>query len=357
MNIVKYAAAGKADVNDDVKRSLRKMADKNIKKEEKKAGKKDSMVQLRRVLDLYRKFEDGQVINKYEEAERYGVSDRTIQRDIDDLRTYMQEKEGSTETIEYKRDKKGYMVVNSDKEALTNSEIFAVCKILLESRSMVKEEMEPIIDKLVKRCVPVKNVRLVSELIKNEKYYYIEPNHGCKFMDKMWELGSAVYEHRLLRFSYSKMKDGGYEDVERLVQPVGIMFSEYYFYLIAFRCESEDTPDVKKYDNPTIFRLDRINEYEVLDRRFKVDYGNKFNKGQFRERVQFMFGGSLQRIELKCSGNTVEAVLDRFPTAEITGSDPEDGSCIVSAEVYGTGYDMWLNGQKGVELRAIEKRG
>ena len=63
-----------------------------------------------------------------------------------------------------------------------------------------------------------------------------------------------------------------------------------------------------------------------------------------------MFGGDLQRIELKCSGNTVEAVLDRVPTAEITGSDPEDGACIVSAEVYGSGYDMWLNGQKGVQL-------
>ena len=157
------------------------MAEKKVKKEE----KKDGQAQLKRVLDLYRKFEDGQVINKYEEAERYGVSDRTIQRDIDDLRTYMQETEGSAETIDYNRQKKGYMVVNGDREALTNSEIFAVCKILLESRSMVKEEMEPIIDKLVKRCVPVKNVRLVSELIKNEKYYYIEPNHGCKFMDKM----------------------------------------------------------------------------------------------------------------------------------------------------------------------------
>ena len=158
------------------------MAEKKVKKEE----KKDGQAQLKRVLDLYRKFEDGQVINKYEEAERYGVSDRTIQRDIDDLRTYMQETEGSAETIDYNRQKKGYMVVNSDREALTNSEIFAVCKILLESRSMVRDEMEPIIDKLVRRCVPVKNVKLVSELIKNEKYHYIEPNHGCKFMDKMW---------------------------------------------------------------------------------------------------------------------------------------------------------------------------
>lgn len=343
------------------------MAGKDVRAEEKKgrggaAGKaagagakakkseKDGMVQLRRVLDLYRKFEDGQVISKSREAEYYGVSERTIQRDIDDLRTYMQENEGSTETIEYSRQKKGYMVVNSDKEALTNSEIFAVCKILLESRSMVREEMEPIIDKLVRRCVPVKNVRLVSELIKNEKYHYIEPNHGRRFIEKMWELGSTVYEHRLLRFTYSKLKDGGYEDVERLVQPVGIMFSEYYFYLIAFQCVSEEDPDAKKYPDPTIFRIDRIQEYNVLEQRFHVDYGNRFNEGQFRERVQFMFGGSLQRVELKCSGNTVEAVLDRFPTARMISSDPDDGSCVVSAEVYGTGYDMWLNGQKGVEL-------
>ena len=76
------------------------MVDKNVKKEEKNIGKKDSMVQLKRVLDLYRKFEDGQVINKYDEAERYGVSDRTIQRDIDDLRTYMHENDGSNENIE-----------------------------------------------------------------------------------------------------------------------------------------------------------------------------------------------------------------------------------------------------------------
>lgn len=308
------------------------------------------MAQLQRVLDLYRKFEDGQVINKSDEAKRYGVSERTIQRDIDDLRAYMQDGRGNgmSETIEYNRQKKGYMVVNSDNDALTNSEILAVCKILLESRSMVKEEMEPIIDKLVKRCVPVKNVKLVSELIKNEKYHYIEPNHHKKFVDKMWELGSAVYEHRLLRFTYNKLKNNGYKEVERLVQPVGIMFSEYYFYLIAFRCENEDEPDRKKYENPTIFRIDRIGEYYTLSRHFKVDYGNKFSEGEFRKRVQFMFSGDLKRITLLCRSSSLEAIMDRFPTARIE-SETKDGH-IVIAEVYGQGYEMWLAGQKNVDI-------
>lgn len=312
------------------------------------------MAQLQRVLDLYRKFEDGQVINKSDEAKRYGVSERTIQRDIDDLRAYMQEgsASGSSETIEYIRQKKGYMVVNGDKDALTNSEILAVCKILLESRSMVKEEMEPIIDKLVKRCVPVKNVKLVSELIKNEKYHYVEPNHRKKFVDKMWELGAAVYEHKLLRFTYNKLdnkvKNGGYDKVERLVQPAGIMFSEYYFYLIAFTCESEDEPDKKKFEDPTIFRIDRIDDYSMLDKRFKVDYGNKFSEGEFRKRVQFMFGGELKRISMLCRGSSLEAIMDRFPTAQVE-SETEEGH-IVSAEVYGQGYEMWLAGQKNVDI-------
>ena len=50
---------------------------------------------------------------------------------------------------------------------------------------MVKEEMLPILDKLVKACVPFDQYQKVSSLITNEKYHYLEPHHGKMFVDRM----------------------------------------------------------------------------------------------------------------------------------------------------------------------------
>ena len=68
---------------------------------------------------------------------------------------------------------------------------------------------------------------------------------------------------------------------------------------------------------PTIYRIDRISNYKVLDEQFKIPYGNRFKEGEFRKRIQFMYGGKLQKVRFKYKGTSVEAVLDRLPTAKI----------------------------------------
>ena len=108
--------------------------------------------------------------------------------------------------------------MQNSKKALTNSEILTVCKILLESRSLTKKEMYPIIDKLLQCCVPYKNYKQVSDLISNEKYHYLEPHHGRKFVDDMWDISSAVYEHRLMRIRYQKLKEPDKVKIYRMLQ-------------------------------------------------------------------------------------------------------------------------------------------
>lgn len=87
--------------------------------------------------------------------------------------------------------KGGYVLVQNQKKSLTNSEILTVCKILLESRALVREEMHPIIDKLLQCCVPYGSYKKVADLIGNEKFHYLEPHHGKKFVDTMWDISSA----------------------------------------------------------------------------------------------------------------------------------------------------------------------
>ena len=144
----------------------------------------------------------------------------------------------------------------------------------------------------------------------------------------MWDIGQAIHESRYLEMDYKRTKDG--EIVKRKVKPVAIMFSEYYFYLTAFIDDEEVKADFDVINDafPTIYRIDRISNYKVLDEQFKIPYGNRFKEGEFR---------------VKYKGTSVEAVLDRLPTAKIL--EEKDGIYTISAEVFGKGIDMWLRSQ------------
>ena len=294
-----------------------------------------------RILDIYFRLSKGMVLNKKELAESYGVNPRSIQRDLDDIRCYFANNGEYGTKLVYDREAKGFRLIRTDINTLSNSQMLTVCKILIESRALVKEEMEPIIRKLLNNCVPYNEYDRVSQLISNELYHYLEPHHGQKFVEKMWEISSAVYEHKLMRIRYRKLKET--DAVMRMIQPVGIMFSEFYFYLCAYISVSEETPDIPKRPFPTIYRIDRIAEFEILDEHFNVPYADRFQEGEFRKRIQFMFGGELRRIKFRYKGLSIEAILDRFPTAEIV--EHNENGWIISAEVYGDGVNMWLRSQ------------
>ena len=205
---------------------------------------------------------------------------------------------------------------------------------------MRKDEMLLSLDKLIACCVPEKSKRAVTELLANEKHHYVEPHHGQSLLPGLWELGQAVQNHQVLEIEYERLKEP--KLVRRRGLPVGIMFSEYYFYLTAF------LEDKTSFDNPddlfpTIYRIDRIRDFQVLEEYFQIPYKDRFQEGEFRKRVQFMYGGKLERLRFRYTGSSIETVLDRLPTAEISARD-EDG-WIVEAEVFGKGIEMWLRGQ------------
>lgn len=302
--------------------------------------------QIGRVLQIYSKLTDGYVVNKAEEAVRYGVNERSIQRDIDHIRNFLDEdseRTGIVNTIVYDRIAKGYRLETLYQMRLQNSEVLALCKILLDSRAFTKPEMVEMLDKLITCCVPKINQKRVKDLIKNEEFHYVEPRHKTKFIDMMWDLGQAVSESRFIEVDYYRTKDK--KTVHRKLQPVAIMFSEYYFYLTAFINDEEVKKDFDVLNDsfPTIYRIDRIRALKVLDEHFYIPYSSKFEEGEFRKRIQFMYGGKLQKVKFRYTGTDIDAILDRLPTAQIL--DDDNGVYIVSAEVFGTGIEMWLRSQ------------
>ena len=295
-----------------------------------------------RLLQLYTRFQEEKIVRKTEVAAEFGVTERSIQRDIEDLRCFFASQIPAREII-YDASVRGYRLAEKDTALLTNSEILAVCKILLESRSMVKQEMLPILEKLISCCVPERNKKAVEQLIGNEKVHYIEPHHKQKLLSGLWEIGQAVQNQQVMEIEYERMKEP--KLVTRKIEPVGIMFSEYYFYLTAFLRDIDKEKTFENKDDlfPTIYRIDRIRSFKVLEERFTVPYAERFEEGEFRKRVQFMYGGKLEHVRFRYTGKSLEAVLDRLPTAQVISEDEE--GWIVSAEVFGKGAEMWLRSQ------------
>lgn len=204
-----------------------------------------------RLLGIFDRLSRGEKISKEALAREYGVTEKSIQRDIDDIRSYLAgDRDEGAADICYDRQAKGYRLVEEESRCLTRKEILAMAKILLESRAFAKEELHTILDKLIEAC-PQSGRQVVEDLVRNEAFCYVPPRHGRKLLDALWDISLFIKNREIIRFRY-KRQDG--TEKEHTAKPVALLFSEFYFYLVAYKEEETEFP--------TIFRMDRIETME-----------------------------------------------------------------------------------------------
>ncbi|WP_066894684.1 helix-turn-helix transcriptional regulator [Clostridium nigeriense] len=284
-----------------------------------------------RILELNDRFNKGEVIEKEYISRVFGVEKRTIQRDIKVLNNYYIKVDGlSPRRIHYSRKKNGHELLNR-KSNLIESDIFAVSKILLDSRAFSNEEINRIINALVQNY---NDGSIIKKLISNELFHYVSPSHNRNIVDFLWKISQSILEKNIVNVSYMRQDK---VIKQHKLKPLGLVFNEYYFYLLA-----EIVRKDKYYQ--AVFRVDRFQEYIITEEKFKVDYKDRFEEGEYRKRIHFMYQGELMNIQFKFGGDSLEAVLDRIPTARVIGRDED--KYVINAEVYSKGIIMWLLSQR-----------
>lgn len=86
--------------------------------------------------------------------------------------------------------------------------------------------------------------------------------------------------------------------VKRKLQPVAIMFSEYYFYMAAFIQDEAVRKDFDVINDsfPTIYRIDRIKKLRVLDERFHIPpIPTALRKGSFGNGFSSCLAGNCRK--------------------------------------------------------------
>lgn len=201
-----------------------------------------------RVLELFFRGLRGEDISVKNLAAEYGVSTKSISRDINDLKAFLadhRELVGNTE-LHYSHNEKCYRLYMD--EFLTNKELFSLIEVLIGARAFSKMELLTLVEKIKRFTTPDDRPKL-NELIRKELYHYPEVKHDCESVQAiLWQLINCITDKREISIEYYRSDR---KWVTHRLRPASVMFNDFYFYLIAFSTEDD-------FDKPLYFRVDRI---------------------------------------------------------------------------------------------------
>ena len=287
-----------------------------------------------RVLEIFFRALRGEDISVRRLADEYNVSTKSVSRSISDLKAFLadnRELVGNTE-LEYSHKDKCYRLYMD--EFLSSKELFALVEVMIGARAFSKDELLILVNKL-KRFTTGEDKPKLAELIRKELYHYPEVKHDCESVqDRLWQIINCITEKKEISIEYYRMDR---KWVTHRLRPASVMFTDYYFYLIAFVIGGNA-------DKPYYFRLDRIKSLTEHRKKFSTEDIPEFDEGLLRKRSLFMWPGKLRTIRFEFSGPSVQAVLDKLPTAKII-ERLGNGKYLIEAETYGDGIKMWILSQ------------
>lgn len=293
-----------------------------------------------RMLEIFFRAMRGESISVRSLAREYGVSSKSISRDLGEIKNFLcdgRELVGNTE-LKYSVSSKSYYLEFD--EFLLSKELIAIIKMMIGCRAFSRIEILELVAKL-KKFTSFKDREILEKLIRKELYHYNEVNHDCRsVIDNLWQLTRCIYEKIEISVSYYKISR---EIVERRLMPIAITFSDYYFYLIAYRCDGNDW-------KPLYYRVDRIVNVVEHRKHFEIDREHDFDEGELRRKIQFMFPGIYRKIRFEYTGTSVQAILDKIPTAKVI--EKSGDASVLEAEIFGSGINMFLLSQ-GSRVRAL----
>ena len=257
----------------------------------------DKGIKLDRVMELFLRAMKGEALSVQQLAYEYNVSTRSITRDINSLKNFLAEHMDILGYAELEYSSTNHCYTLKMDNFLSNKELLAI--------------------------------------ISKEIYHYSEIGSDCySVIDNLWKLAGCIENKSIISISYYKMSR---DLVTRRIKPVSIMFCEYYFYLIGYMCEGSN-PNM-----PIYYRIDRITDITVHRDKYVLTKEQNVDEGMLRRKSQFMWPGPSRRIRFEFTGPSVQAVLDRIPTAKVV--ERQNGRSIIEAEVFGSGIKMFLLSQ------------
>ncbi|ETY74601.1 hypothetical protein LFAB_06320 [Lactiplantibacillus fabifermentans T30PCM01] len=289
-----------------------------------------------RQLFIFQQLLTGQLVQKGTLVRKFDVDPRVIQRDFSQIRQFITDQQ-LFYTMQYSRQRGGYTLATTQ-DSVSKQAILLIIKILLASRSLTTTEMQTTVNGLL-ALTPPRDQEAIRPIIKNETFHYVPLHHQQPLLQTIWQFSQFIIKKQTVTMEYQR-QHGDYK--RYTILPAAVIFSEYYFYVIAYSAEGHGN---------RFFRADRIRNYHETSTTIVRSRGERVEDGNLRQYVHYMQPGPKVELSFEFSG-IVEAALDRFPKATVTARHPEQDSVTIKATASIAGAKMWLLSQ-GAKVKVL----
>ena len=284
-----------------------------------------------RLLTIFFRLQAGERLSKAQLSKKFGIDNRTVQRDMSILKNFLQDQHISNTEIKFDTSDNTYRFLGET--TFNKKYILIISKILLENRALNKSEMNSLLESLL-ALLSSEEMKEVKSIIENEHFNYKSLTNEKDRIETVWFISEAIRSKQMLEIDYNAPLK---EKKTHIIFPVSLYYDAHYFYLVAYHL---------KYENYTTFRIDRISSYSKSnEKKPNISYGKIYKDGDVRNQKIDAFEGSRVRITLIYKGNS-EIILDKFPNHTILSAEKDEMKIQIDTQ-YTPGLKRWILGQGG----------
>lgn len=208
-----------------------------------------------RMLFLYEKLLNKEVIKKQVESDRFQVTLKTIQRDVADLKYYIERFHYQLELI-YDRRLGGYTLSINESMQLHKGEMMALFKIVLDSSSLTSNESRKLLEKIL-FSIPIQDQQ-TTQFFSRYLHECDTEKDATSILNTLKLLTEAIEKKKWIKLSSS-------EKGKIVFAPVDILLHQNSFYLTGFLKEK-----ITKERLPNVFLIQKEMKIDVLSEKFQV---------------------------------------------------------------------------------------
>lgn len=282
-----------------------------------------------RLLAIFLRLQAGERLSKAQLSEKYEIDNRTAQRYISTLKSFLQDHLIPNTEIKFDTSDNTYRLIG--KTTFNKKDILVISKILLENRALNKSELKSLLEGLLS-LLSREEQKEIEAITGSESFNYKSLTNDKDRIDTIWILSESIRRAQMLEIKYK----APLKDVKsHIIFPVSLYYDAHYFYLVAYHLKHE------KY---TTFRVDRIETLSESDMKKPViSHKDKYKDGDVRNQKVDAFEGKEIDVTLIYKGN-VEIVLDQFPEHEILSENYDEIKVKITSQNT-PGLKRWILGQ------------
>lgn len=271
------------------------------------AGQQNSKLKLLCIKDILERYSDEEhVLNSSEIVSKldsiYGIQceRKSLYNDIDVLISY------GVDIIKTHTPRSGFFVGARRFEL---AEIRLLCDAVQAADFISKTKTRQLLER-------IEGFTSVYQASRLKEQVYIDSRPKCEnelIFYSIDEIDRAIKSNTKVKLQYARRKLGEKFAAEKIIKefvvsPYAMIWSGDHYYLVA---------NNGKYDNLMNLRIDRIVKAEKLEAKSRPfsevsSYKNRFDAADYARKTFNMFTGKEETIELMCSNELLEEMLDRF---------------------------------------------